>query len=419
MEEPEAWQFARAFFTAWGGTWHDTQPGVAEVDLVGALQEAFAVPRLTLLARPNADVAGELVAPGSRLFHLVSSFLGARGRAAVCELVPGDFPEPILEIRAQDTEFLGQLAAPQHFGLYDFKFSFLSDEIQEQLHTVILDGEGQLVAADACPDLFEAAWRDILPQAGQAPGRYLTEAAELARAAAERLAIPLADAAAARLAVVSERLQRYFVELASEVPVRPRRGQSIESALEDTTRHQQDLLAELARRRQEEARRHQLRVQIRPLGYALVQVPGRRYSWRAQQGLQQVGVTIWQNLVTGEVRWPTCARCAQPTGRLSLCREGHLACDACAARCEDCHQWGCRAELRLCESCGAAACASCLVKLACGHWACGHHAQSCLCCGQSICPLCAKPCPLCPSDQAWLLLDHACPRHGRRPGLPP
>ena len=159
------------------------------------------------------------------------------------------------------------------------------------------------------------------------------------------------------------------------------------------------LRADLARRLAEEARRHQLRVQVRLLGMATLAVPGRRLGWRlatADGGVARQ-VEAWQDLATGATAWPACARCGERHDRFGLCREGHLACAACLGRCAACGADHCTAELTGCEACGAARCAACLGRCAGGHRVCRTHLAGCPCCGLAYCPACPPHAPLVPA----------------------
>jgi hypothetical protein len=279
--------------------------------------------------------------------------------------------------------------------------AFLTDERAERLWSIALDEQGRpapealvwaLDADDTPPPvLAPAAAHALDPQAR----RHDAELA--ARAEAERFGKEIEAAAASRLARICGRLNEYYEARIVEVPVRRRKGREEEAGLAEAETERASLAADLARRLAEEARRHQLRIQVRLLGQATLEAPGRRHAWRLVAGPRARQVEAWQDLATGEVAWPACERCGDPSHRFGLCAEGHLACSACLAWCATCGAMHCSAELAACDACDAKACARCLGtcvgagRLA--HRVCRTHLAGCPCCGIAYCEACRPRCP--------------------------
>jgi hypothetical protein len=254
--------FARDFFRFFEATWQELEPGRAEVTLPVDLAGHFGAERLRLSFLGEASEEEELVAPGSRVFDRMVSYLSGRGRFAAFVLVAPSSEALRLPEGFTDRVYL----------IFDFLLTFSTDERVDYLFSVALNESGAL-APEAlgwlaqCPAGLED---DALP--APHPLQWLSEAERWARAEAVQRAAALEQAARTRLSHVAAQLEAYFRELIREVPVRPRRGQIFEEALAEALREQDRLEGELSRRLADEARRHQLRVTVKLVGYATLRV---------------------------------------------------------------------------------------------------------------------------------------------------
>ncbi len=75
--------------------------------------------------------------------------------------------------------------------------------------------------------------------------------------------------------------------------------------------------------------------------------------------------------LTGSLELPSCDVCHEGAGTVSLCGNGHLACEGCILTCSACSREHCR-------DCGCA----CSV---CGRALCSHSQSRCPACGQVTC----------------------------------
>ena len=396
---------AEAFFAAHHAPLHPVGERLA-VTLPPDLAAHFGAEALTLTFTPH-DEGGELVAPGSRVFDLMAAWLAGRGRMAAFRVAALDLPAPAARAAAGALDPLPPTDAPRRYVIFDFLLAFLTDERAEHAWSVALDEAG-----DEAPEALGwlaaggPAGDATAPGLDPAPWRHRAEA--LARAHAERLAAAIEAQAAARLAVTAGRLADYYEALIGEVQVKRRkspcsRGRAegaerspLEAGLGEAQAERQALAGDRDRRLAEEARRHQLRVQVRLLGQAALEVPGRRLAWRlaGTDGAARL-IEAWQDLATGQVAWPRCERCGDAQDTFGLCREGHLACAGCLAQCAACGASHCAAELATCDACGQATCPACLGQCAGqgAHPVCRSHLRGCACCGIAYCEACVGRCP--------------------------
>lgn len=395
---PDLFAFARDFFQTHNAGAVEAD-GRLHISLTEALAAHFGREHLVLAFNPH-DEGGELVAPGSRVFDQIATYLAGRGRMAALRRPASCFDDPAPEALAGLLTTAAPADAPRRFVLYDFLLAFLTDERAERLWTIALDDRGR-------PAPAALAWAATAEDAGATTAGALDpqtsrHGAEIAaRSEAERVGKSIEAAASTRLARICARLTEYYEALIEEVPVRRRKGRPEEAGLAEADTERSALAADLARRLGEEARRHQLRIQVRLLGQATLEAPGRRHTWRLAAGPRAEDrariVEAWQDLATGAVSWPACDRCGDATHRFGLCTDGHLACATCLAWCNACGQAHCSAELTACDACGTQGCARCLGPCAGAgrspHRVCRTHLAGCACCGIAYCDGCRPACP--------------------------
>jgi hypothetical protein len=164
------------------------------------------------------------------------------------------------------------------------------------------------------------------------------------------------------------------------------------------------LEAEHARRRAEEERRHAVRAIVHPVQLAECELLVQRARWElvGDRGLQ--APLIAERWLNGDGDWTlACPQCgARNPASLSLCKAGHVACDACASMCgacddvfcsehgiSACHIDGqptCAEHARTCPSCREPYCTAHEATCAEGdHVACIECVSPCALCGRSIC----------------------------------
>lgn len=162
--------------------------------------------------------------------------------------------------------------------------------------------------------------------------------------------------------------------------------------------------AEHTRRRAEEERRHQVRAIVHPVQLTECELLVQRAQWEltGKRGLR--APLVAERWLNGSGDWTlACPQCGASNPRsLSLCKSGHVACDACAlscGACEDqfcrdhgvtaCHVDGrptCEEHARTCGSCHEPYCTAHEATCAEGdHVACSECVAGCAICERTVC----------------------------------
>lgn len=368
----------------------DDLEGRLHVALPPELAAHFGRETLVWTFRPH-DPQGELVAYGSRAFEEMLAYLGGHGRLTAVRLPDaGSPPEQTPEVWAGELTGAGEEPATTRYHVFNFQLAFSCDERMERLFTTCLDEEGR--EQPGVLNWLEADGAAASDVPAMVPSPDLARAAEArALGAAEAWARPMEAAALARLEAVGDRLVQFYEAQMREVPVRRRRGQSDEEAVAEAEDLRWQLRRELERKLRDETARHQMRVQVRLVSQAIVEVPGLRRVYRlaGPRGAREIAIT--HNTYTREALTTPCERCGEGGGPYGVCAEGHLACAECLDRCGSCGLASCRAELLVCETCVQAGCAGCRTRCASGHIGCASHLVACPGCGMALCPRCERP----------------------------
>ena len=299
--------------------------------------------------------------------------------------LPNARPSPVREANEQ--------AALHHYLTFNFKATFLSDEKQEQIVAVVMDGQAGHAITDAehRARLISAETQTAftaLPTARprwSAPGDVLapgTLAALLARAAAAA-----EKSLSARLQTLQARTQRfleldlarledYYDSLERDLKQRlarvedgdPERRKSTESKLDALAVERRAKLADVQAR-------HGIRVDLELINVLVTVQP--KVTLPVTIANRRVTVTrlaVWDPLLH-RIEPLVCDRCGEPGADLHLCTGGHLAhshclapqciecnrvyCQLCADQvltCAVCHQPVCRVNSRVCSDCGRITC---------------------------------------------------------------
>jgi hypothetical protein len=310
---------------------------------------------------------------------------------------------------------------PRQDLLYAFNFraAYVSDEKQEDFITVVLDDQGQprpetvqmLTDFDAALLTSDQA----VPVSADQLRATLDAAAQVARAQVDARADELEKAIQPRLEKVLLRLSRYYRRLLDE-------AQSDDPGQDEVL--QADLQRDLELKTAEELERHQLRVTLTPLSYAVAQAPFARRRLSLETRHSQHVVELDQNLHTGQAVPIACQHCGEPLDALALCDHGHTAHPGCLDTCRRCGLDVCRAcGIQACAICGQLVCANCIARCQhCERWLCAQHVQLCAICGQAHCTDHGFRCRCC--RQAYCLqhehkgLCETCRQAQRSPVIP-
>jgi len=156
------------------------------------------------------------------------------------------------------------------------------------------------------------------------------------------------------------------------------------------------------RRREEEHRRHALRIAVAPIQLISFDVQAERCTWTLRTDAAITAPLHAHRLLAGDAAWRvTCQLCGNPAHGIVVCKRAHVVCDRCASRCSVCRQWFCSTHgLAACHVDGAAVCAShgatcsscdrphCQThtgRCDAGHDACTSCIAACALCGRAVC----------------------------------
>jgi hypothetical protein len=407
-----------AFFDAAVRPLDRRKQGALEVTLPAELAEHFGRPQLRLAfhqVTPGSDL--ELVAHGSRMFDRMLSYLDRRGALTLLEL-PNRYPssETLLStVRPLNASITGLKLQEQVRPLYvfDWRITYRADDKREELYTVLLDDQGerlplageggagrtgvdpQTILDEALPVAPESG-PDGLPLLPKLPP--MTQLVRMAEAA-RKYAIYHADLrCVTHEAEILPRLYRTLNRLTTYY------GQQIQEVYDShdpTGEKRQALEEDLARKIAEEVENHRLHVEVKLIGYAVVQTPVAVANMTLTDGAREAPLQVVHNRYSGVIHGVACHACDRPSTTVALDRNGHICCDDCVRQCATCHAIVCAAcGVAPCPVCGRDNCADCGRECwACGERACAEHLQICPVCGDTVCLACQTPCAVCGTVQ--------------------
>lgn len=453
-------RFASEFFHFFGAAVQDLSvtgdtaavgdpAGDLAVGLPDDMAAHFGASSLRLRFHQTEGNAGELVAFGSRTFDQMMTWL--ERRSAVTSLVlPRRFSggeELLLAVRPANAAVVNLQMKEEtaRWIAFNWHITYRSDDKREELFTVIVDDQGELIAQhgedagdsagsgraddDGPADAKVALSLEALLQAGEAlvadasvplpaihgdrdapaetaddpdeaavklpPMTQLTRLAEQAR----KYAIYHADLRCVdheadilpRLHKVLSRLTGYYNQQIEEVYDTHDPDGSKRRTLE----------LDLERKIAEEVENHRLRIGVSLFSYAVFDVPAARAAITLSDGTSTVDVEVSRNLYTGKLRHPICRGCGEHKPIAALDRNGHLTCDECIVQCASCTEIFCIAcGVAACPVCGCENCDACSTECwACGERACSEHLDRCPVCADPVCFACQTECAVCGTRQ--------------------
>jgi hypothetical protein len=188
------------------------------------------------------------------------------------------------------------------FYAFHFRATYIWAEKEEVFITITLDGAGaqhpyrsELLGRGkvfGAPDENEAQKIDaaVLRQ-------NFERAQEIAQAQVAERADTLEKTIETRLQQIMARLNRFYGRMMDEIA-------SDNPAQDEAARA--DLEADLKRKQADELERHRLRIQLRPVGYAVMLVPFIEHRLRLSNGQQTSRLTLRRDLYTGWVEAFVC-----------------------------------------------------------------------------------------------------------------
>ena len=291
-------------------------------------------------------------------------------------------------------------AALHHYLRFNFKVTFLSDEKQEQIISVVLDVQGGYAVRDAelLERLVSFETETAFPRLAVAQPHWQGAGDALApatlRALLSRATVAAEASLADRLATLQTRTQRfleldrarledYYDSLEHDLKQRLARTETTEVERRRNAESKLEALAaERSAKLADALARHQIRVELDLINMLLIVQP--KVVLPVTIANRRATVTrfaVWNPLVH-RLEPLLCDYCGQPGENLHLCTGGHLAHDHCLApRCIECNRTYCQLctdQMQTCVVCGQAVCrASLRVCPVCGRGACGEHQTLC------------------------------------------
>lgn len=387
-------------------------PGLVEVELpIGERALWEGETKLRLALSPEAlddDPEAELLGIGSPAFHRLLAairtrgFVELRGRIACTAHDEGTPPPPVPVVNA----VAGECATETRFIPFGRMLARVAISAGPQVEERLVESPlVNLVTGVQAP--MEVTDAIVASQAEQAPSPHVPLLQrrspdelvpllfdELERELSGELVRVATDAANLCSSEVA-RLERYYTAMADEIEP--------ESDPDAAGIGKAAVLAELARRKEEETLRYRVRVSVHPLQLVEWHVPSERATWQLTAADGRSGELAATRILVSGAQWEVvCPGCGSaPTG-LAVCTGDHVACASCSSRCGVCGSVACRSHglttckteghpvcqghARTCKSCGARHCSAHATVCDTGaHEICNGCAVSCGRCGVALC----------------------------------
>lgn len=436
-ELPDLHEFTLGFFEFFGATVKPLarkKHSPVQVQLTSELATHFGRPELHLCFQQAELATGQdLVTHGSRVFDRMLTYLDQRG-ALTYQRLPSRFAggEELLKAVRPVNAGIANLKMQeqiQHLYLFNWRITYRADDKREELYTVVLDESGARLPQleDAHPSQPAVDVNQFLADAEAAPPEKnedgqpiparlppMTQLLRLAESA-RKYAIYHADLRC--VTHEAEILPRLYKSLNRLTTYYQQQIEEIHDGHDPEGEKRQLLESDLQRKIQEEVENHRLRVQVKLITYAVLQVPVASADLTLSDGKRETVVRVRRNRYTGALRRPTCHACGQETTNVALDRNGHITCDACLHQCATCQAIVCDAcGVVACPTCGKENCDSCgQTCWACGERACAEHISQCPICGDQVCHHCQAECVQCGTRQcrSHLRADHVAASQGQ------
>ncbi|MBI3957408.1 MAG: hypothetical protein HY328_01265 [Chloroflexi bacterium] len=278
--------------------------------------------------------------------------------------------------------------ALHHYLRFNFKVTFVSDEKQESLASIVMDGQNGYAIADPqhLQRLFSTETTPGYPHMSVAPPRWLgadaIDSTTTYQALLSRAKIALEAQLAERIQAMQNRIQRfleldqarieeYYDALEDDLRRRLERTESNEAGRRKSAEEKLAAVqAERAAKLTDILARYQLRLEVELVNVQRIVQPKVMLPVEiGDRRLTVIRYVVWDPLVH-ELEPLVCDVCGQPGDQLHLCAGGHLAHEACLApQCIDCKREYCQL--------------------------CAEQVQACVVCGEPVCRPSTITCPQC------------------------
>ncbi|MHA1370257.1 MAG: hypothetical protein ACTSRA_11145 [Promethearchaeota archaeon] len=164
-----------------------------------------------------------------------------------------------------------------------------------------------------------------------------------------------------------------------------------------------DIIAEKKFKIEEMNRVHELQHESMILGAAMIYTPLVIYQSKIVTERHEFDYNFIVNMFENQIILPACKSCGNTPRQISVCDEGHFACDDCFASCTICKKnvcWSCG--MKICKTCENVICAThaqeceiCKYLENEDRWTCPQHSYRCTECGKTVCGECSTRCAKC------------------------
>jgi len=315
-----------------------------------------------------APTEGQLLTYGSPVLEKVLSLLTDKGTVAAVELqglylkqaAPGPEIERLFQPLNARGKFVSAGAAAVPYGIFNFRYTAVSDEKTEGLVSVALNGRSLAEVSGVAHRWHEVEWRERSQEEGPLASAHPVEAVyqracRLAQGHISRTLSEFHHSRERRLGRDIQRLQEYYLGMAREIRARlQKKGLSGEEAEREEAK-----AAAAERELQIKVRdledKYAVRAQVSFVSFLSLAMPVLTacVSYQRRQAFREL--TFFWNSLLKEWEALACEACGENTFAFSLCDEKlHVTCAPCSRPCSLCGRRFCSA----CHSQGCPACAS-------------------------------------------------------------
>jgi hypothetical protein len=368
---------------------------------------------------------GELVARGSFLLKLMTSFIENRGQTAIIKLVfDYDYLEALRRyFSCKGCEIVSVSKTPTHIPLYQFVFSSKIQYLNEKEQVLT----SLIVNADGAPVSFNLAEYASVPGNAQELGQHDVKVpySRSRDAVRERIMPRLTELStflSERLKLETDRIEQHYARQQKEheisrerlneqlhaldkLPSSPstiqKRMKLLESLKQyDSPERIEAILQEKTFLLKDETLKHALNVDTKLVNTTVIYYPHHVLSVTLKNKDVARSITLTYNPLKNEFIKPLCCECCNREIReITLCSSSHVSCTSCCMSCRGCNRSVCSlCAKKLCVVCAKTLCKRCVSRCStCWKDACLPHLKTNYATGSEGCTRCLKPCSKCGS----------------------
>jgi hypothetical protein len=308
----------------------------------------------------------QLITYGSPALEKVLSLVADRGTVAAVELkglylkqaAPGPEIERLFQPLNARGRFVSASTAIVPYGVFNFRYTAVSDEKKEGLVSVALNFKSLAEVGGIAHRWHEAEWQErAIPEGALAFTHPVEKTYQQAcRLTQRHITITLSEfhhSRERRLGRDIQRLEEYYLGIAQEIRTRLRKkglgGEEAEREEAKATAAERELKLKI----RDLEDKYAVRVQVTFVSLLYVELPvlTARVSYQRRQAFRELDF-FWNPLLK-EWEALACEACGENTFAFSLCDEWqHVACASCSHPCPTCGR-------RFCPACHRQGCPAC------------------------------------------------------------